>query len=149
MWPTITTLSVSKLLKMFLYYSFILLDLFYIISKIQSLDSSVSDLYLWIQCCLCLQATGLNPGGLAPLAQALEDKPARQSFFYTGPSTDLDNIQPRAAGVPAPGLRPPDAAQPRRTSAGENGGVPRSQPADGGGPKMVRSIKVEIMALEG
>ena len=72
-----------------------------------------------------------------PLLQALGDKPSsRQSFLYTGPSTDLDALQQNAPGA-APGLhRPPDGHQ-RRTTEENGGGPPR-----GDGPKMVSHIHV-------
>ena len=72
-----------------------------------------------------------------PLLQALGDKPSsRQSFLYTGPSTDLDALQQHAPGA-APGLhRPPDGHQ-RRTTEENGGGPPR-----GDGPKMVSHIHV-------
>lgn len=80
------------------------------------LNSLVGDIF---------QASPLGPGGMNPLLQALGDKPSsRQSFLYTGPSTDLDAIQQRPQG----GYRPPD----RRISEENGGGPPR-----GDGPKMV------------
>lgn len=75
-----------------------------------------------------------------PLLHALADKPSsRQSFLYTGPATDLDSIHQRA-GAPPGMLRPSDGPGQRRTSAGENGGVPRP----GDGPKMVKLL-VQIL----
>lgn len=74
-----------------------------------------------------------------PLLHALADKPSsRQSFLYTGPSTDLDSIQHRAdmpPGVP----HTSDEAQQRRSMVGENGGVPRPHGMSNDGPKMVRT----------
>lgn len=78
------------------------------------------------------QASALGQGAMNPLLQALGDKPSsRQSFLYTGPSTDLDAMQHRAA-VP-PGLMRPTDGQQRRTMSEENGGGP----PHGDGPKMV------------
>ena len=70
-----------------------------------------------------------------PLLQALGDKPSsRQSFLYTGPSTDLDSIQQRA-GVSSGMTRASNDQQRRGT--GENGGVIHPHGASGDGPKMV------------
>ncbi len=78
-----------------------------------------------------------------PLLQVLSDKPSsRQSFLYTGPSTDLDSIQNLAATPPAI-ARPSGMPQPR--ASGENGGVPRPVAASGDGPKMVSVVCVCVL----
>ena len=84
------------------------------------------------------QVSGLGPGGVNSFQQALADKPSsRQSFLYTGPSLDLENIQQRAGGVSG-GPPTSDGAQQRRSMVGENGGVPHPHAISGDGPKMVR-----------